>query len=141
MSDIQNFHATTVDIEGRGVLIWGPSGSGKSTLALALIGLGAQLVADDQTFLRRSDDHLIATCAPHLKGVIEARGVGLVRVPHVESTQICLLVDMNQTEDKRLPEHLTHDLLGISIDKIKSSRGIGFAPALYYLVKNGKADL
>ncbi len=44
-------HASCVAFGGAGVLILGPSGSGKSALALALMGLGAALVADDRVLL------------------------------------------------------------------------------------------
>ena len=45
-------HGSCVAVEGRGVLIVGPSGAGKSSLALALMALGAELVADDRTEVR-----------------------------------------------------------------------------------------
>lgn len=41
------FHASTVVIDGRSVLIAGASGSGKSTLAAALTRLGVRWIADD----------------------------------------------------------------------------------------------
>ncbi|MDX5349528.1 MAG: serine kinase, partial [Paracoccaceae bacterium] len=44
----QIVHATSVAVDGRGLLILGPSGAGKSSLALRLIALGARLVADDR---------------------------------------------------------------------------------------------
>lgn len=40
-------HATTVDVDGVGVVLLGPSGFGKSTLAAALLVDGAHLVAED----------------------------------------------------------------------------------------------
>ena len=36
-------HATTVAVEGAGLMIRGPSGSGKSGLALGMLALGADL--------------------------------------------------------------------------------------------------
>ena len=53
-------HATTVAIDGRGVLDRGAPGGGKSDLALRLIDAGARLVADDQNGLRRDGGRLIA---------------------------------------------------------------------------------
>ena len=53
-------HAGAVGIGGRGLLILGPSGAGKSALALALMGLGARLVADDRVILRVEDGRLLA---------------------------------------------------------------------------------
>src|SRR3546814_10156556 len=48
---MQTVHATTVALDGTGVLLRGPAGSGKSDLALRLIDQGARLVADDRTAL------------------------------------------------------------------------------------------
>jgi hypothetical protein len=42
-------HASTVVLKGRAVVLAGDTGSGKSTLAAALVGNGAQLIADDLT--------------------------------------------------------------------------------------------
>jgi serine kinase of HPr protein (carbohydrate metabolism regulator) len=46
------FHASTVTIDGRAVLIAGPAGAGKSTLAAALTALGARWLADDLVWPR-----------------------------------------------------------------------------------------
>ena len=46
-------HASCVSYENHAVLILGPSGIGKSSLALQLMALGAVLVADDKTCLRK----------------------------------------------------------------------------------------
>ena len=72
-------HASCVAISGRGVLIIGPSGSGKSALALQLMAFGASLVADDQTELTVQGGTLIARCPPTMSGLIEARGLGILR--------------------------------------------------------------
>ena len=44
-------HATSVYINGKGIVIFGKSGSGKSNLAIKLISFGAKLISDDQTQL------------------------------------------------------------------------------------------
>ena len=96
-------HATTVALGARGVLILGPSGSGKSTLGLALMALGAQLVADDRTRLANAAGALIARCPPALLGLIEARGLGLIRATPLDHARIHLVVDLGQQETDRLP--------------------------------------
>ncbi|WP_331459605.1 HPr kinase/phosphorylase [Paracoccus liaowanqingii] len=73
---MMQLHATTVALEGRGLVILGPSGSGKSGLALELMAVGAVLVADDRTDLRLQQGRLIAQAPPALSGRIEARGWG-----------------------------------------------------------------
>ena len=76
------YHATTVAVGDAAVMITGPSGSGKSALALELIGLGAQLVADDLSQIVMEGDTPFVIAPPEMPGVIEARGVGLINVPY-----------------------------------------------------------
>ena len=108
-------HATCVSVTGRGVLLTGPSGSGKSALALELMAFGAALVADDRTVLRRDGVHLSACAPTAIAGMIEARGVGLLRVDHVPSAHISLVVDMAQPETARLPKPREVTLLDIAV--------------------------
>jgi HPr kinase/phosphorylase len=120
-------HASCVAVSGRAVLIIGPSGSGKSSLALTLMAWGADLVADDQTELTRDGDRLLATCPPTTRGLIEARGVGLLTAPHT-SAEIVLVADMGATEPDRLPPRRTVTLLGKPVDLVLG-RGNDHLPA------------
>lgn len=98
-------HGTTVEIAGQAVLIRGPSGSGKSDLALRLIDGGAQLVADDQTELSPRDGRLVASAPAALAGMIEARGLGILRLPHRAWAPVLLVADLvAETEIERMPE-------------------------------------
>ncbi|MEM9289651.1 MAG: HPr kinase/phosphatase C-terminal domain-containing protein [Pseudomonadota bacterium] len=72
-------HATAVCIDGKGILLTGEPGAGKSDLALRLIDQGATLVGDDALVLE--DGYLRAPA--RLKGKIEARGIGILSLPHV----------------------------------------------------------
>lgn len=110
----QILHASCVAWQGRGVLILGRSGAGKSALALQLMAYGADLVADDRTELHGEDDVLAATPPATIAGLIEARGVGLLRVPFVPQAEVALVVDLDQTETNRLPPDRQISLLGIS---------------------------
>jgi HPr kinase/phosphorylase len=85
-----------VAVEGRGVLLVGPSGAGKSALALRLIALGAELVADDRTLVARHGDRLVAAAPASGHGLIEARGVGLLRLPALGAVPLALAVDLGQ---------------------------------------------
>jgi hypothetical protein len=46
------FHAGMIEVDGQAVMIAGPSGAGKSSLTAGLLGIGAQLVADDLSIVR-----------------------------------------------------------------------------------------
>ena len=73
---------TMVDIMGIGVLIEGQPGIGKSEVALTLIQRGYSLVADDLTFVHRTDDRtIIATSAEITRYHMEIRGMGIIHVP------------------------------------------------------------
>ena len=107
-------HATCVAIAKRGLLILGPSGSGKSTLGLALMALGAKLVSDDRTILGNKAGTLVAKCPPAIRGLIEARGLGLIRAQTQASAKIVLVVDLGQTETDRLPPGRYTSLCGVT---------------------------
>ena len=99
-------HASCVAREGRGVLLLGPSGSGKSDLLLRLLQRGFDLVADDRVDLADG-----VACPPAtLAGLLEVRGLGIVRLPHVRSAQVALAVDLRSGE--RLPTPAMHAASG-----------------------------
>jgi serine kinase of HPr protein (carbohydrate metabolism regulator) len=96
-------HATTLDIAGLGILILGGSGAGKSDLALRLIAEGALLVSDDQTEIEVRGDGLWATAPSTIAGLIEARGVGIVRAPTKAASRLRLAVQLVEAVE-RMPE-------------------------------------
>lgn len=95
-------NVSCVAIGGRGVLILGEAGSGKSSLALALIERGAVLVGDDGVSLSKQDTRLIAAPPPHIAGLIEVRGVGLVRLP-AKAAPLALAIRLSR-DAPRLPD-------------------------------------
>lgn len=97
-------HATTVEFCGMGVLITGASGTGKSALALQLMALGARLVSDDRTRVVLSAGKCTAQAPDTISGLIEARGVGILRAESAPDAHLVLAIDMDRIELDRLPE-------------------------------------
>ena len=83
-----NMHASCAARDGMGVLLTGPAGSGKSDLLLRLLSRGFSLVADDRVDIIG----LRARAPAALAGLLEIRGLGIVRLPHVPDAQLVLAV-------------------------------------------------
>jgi HPr kinase/phosphorylase len=136
VSDPLCLHASCVAYDGRAVLILGKSGAGKSSLALQLLGLGCDLVADDQTLI---DPDLTARCPDAIAGKIEARGVGILAAPHVTAT-IALVVDLDTEETERLPAWHNLHLHDSNIPLLRKSNAIHFPFAILQYLKHGRTD-
>jgi len=128
-------HATAVAVGHRAVLLTGASGSGKSGLALEMMARGAALVADDQVILTRDDDAITLTCPPPLRGMIEARGVGILHAEPCAEAQLALVVDMDQTETDRMPPARMIDMLGVSIKLLHNVASQHFPAAIIQYLK------
>lgn len=135
-------HGTCLAIGGEGVLLMGQPGSGKSDLALRLIDQGgvglsgrlreAQLVADDQVVIRRSEGVLMASAPPSLKGKLEIRGLGIAELPVVAEARLRLAVRLTpSTEIERMPDlgSARMDILGIAVPLILLDPHNASAPA------------
>lgn len=134
-------HATCVAVAGRGLLITGASGRGKSALALQMMGLGAALVADDRVELRRTGNALTASAPPAIGGLIEARGLGLLRADPAGPTPVFALLDLDRDEPDRLPQARKIDLLGQSVTLLFRVDAPHFAAALVQFLKTGQRTL
>jgi HPr kinase/phosphorylase len=133
-------HASTVAVQGRAALIRGGSGSGKSGLALQLMALGADLVADDRTLIRRDGAGLSADAPRAIRGRIEARGIGLLNAPAAGPAQVVLIVDMDREEEARLPPPRHEDLLGVSLPVTRKIGGAHFPAAIMTYLRHGRSD-
>jgi len=110
-------HATTVAIDGRGVMIVGASGSGKSDLALRLIDRGATLVSDDYTECVVRDGPVIASPPATIAGRIEVRGIGIVDMPYLPEIEVAMVVALGETVE-RMPEPSLKRVAGIDVPAI-----------------------
>ncbi|QQA42304.1 HPr kinase/phosphorylase [Pelagovum pacificum] len=128
-------HATTVTVANRAVVLTGRAGSGKSATALELMAYGALLVADDSTRLTRTGRTLTAAPAGPVRGLIEARGVGLLYAASVSGAKVALAVDLDRKETERLPPQRTIAWLDVEIPLIFRVEGRHFAPAILQYLK------
>ncbi len=140
MSETLLVHATTVAIDGEAVLLRGPSGSGKSDLALRLIDGGARLVADDQTLLRRVGSRVVATAPAAIAGLLEVRGVGLVRIDVAEAAPLVLIADLVLSGGvERMPDQRVETILGVAVPAFELAPFEASAPAKLRLLRRALA--
>tara|TARA_Y100001970_G_scaffold294354_1_gene451342 strand:- start:23956 stop:24399 length:444 start_codon:yes stop_codon:yes gene_type:complete len=117
---MKTLHASCATHNGHGVLLRGPSGIGKSDLCLRLISQGFRLVADDQVELKSVGKILLGTPPIRIRGLLEVRGVGIMRIAYAVSTPICLVVDLVEPEFiERLPEESIFEFKEVSVPRIK----------------------
>ena len=108
MSRLKTIHGSALLLGERGILVRGASGAGKSTLVLELLAAhpdGARLVADDRVIVAAAHGRLLADVPREIAGLIEVRGVGIVRRPYVAPVIVRMIVDLLAAEAcPRLPE-------------------------------------
>lgn len=125
-----------------GALIRGGSGVGKSSFALRLIARGARLVSDDWTLLEAAGpDQVLASAPPPLVGLIEARGLGLMRLPALERVPVDWVIELIPHSDaaalERLPSPRQGALLGRKRPLLRLVDDDRMASALICLLRGG----
>lgn len=137
-------HATSVGFDCGGAfsaaLLLGKSGAGKSELGAELIGLGAMLVADDQTCLKRVGNEIYLSAPEPLRGLIELRGMGILDVPSVEAARLVVVVDLDEVEAQRMPEPQFAEVHGVSIPRLRRCHGRAFAVGLKYYIMSRSGE-
>jgi len=111
-------HASCAAKDGAGVLLLGPPGSGKSDLVLRLMDRGFMLVADDRVEIENG----VARPPAALAGLLEVRGLGILRLPHLPEARLALAVEL--ARPPRLPAPARHaelDLPLLAIDAASAS--------------------
>ncbi|TNE39106.1 MAG: serine/threonine protein kinase [Alphaproteobacteria bacterium] len=113
-------HGTAVALGEWAVLLRGPSGSGKSDLALRLIEKGALLVSDDQVALKKGPHFVCLSPPPTIAGLIEARGIGILKQPFRQEVPLGLVIDLVAPDQvPRMPDAETTQILGFHIPCLK----------------------
>jgi HPr kinase/phosphorylase len=136
----QILHASCVALNECAVLVLGASGRGKSALALQLMAFGCTLVSDDRTEVRASSRGLLARAPGAIEGLIEARGVGILRAPSCQDVLLAFAVDLDKHEGERLPSLHTLEILGRTLICLHDPRTASFPAALLQMLKDGRAE-
>jgi len=125
-------HGSCAALGGDAVLFLGPPGAGKSDLVLRLMGRGWMLVADDQVELEPVEpDSLIATPPAALRGLLEVRGLGLVRdLPVAAPARLRLVLDLlpQGGTPPRLPEPASFQAHGRTLPRLSLAAREAAAP-------------
>jgi HPr kinase/phosphorylase len=106
-------HGSCASRSGGGVLLIGPPGAGKSDLLLRLLARGFDLVADDRVEI----DDGMGRAPPPLEGLLEVRGLGVFRLPHMEAARLALVVELGDP-GPRMPAPSSHPALGLPLVRI-----------------------
>jgi HPr kinase/phosphorylase len=69
--------------------------------------------------------------------LIEARGVGLLRVPVAGPVPLTLVIDLSQTEAERLPYPHSHTVAEITLPCLWAVPAPHFAPAILLYLQGG----
>ena len=133
-------HASSVEFNGRAVLILGPSGSGKSSLALELMSRGARLVSDDGTRVARRGSRIELSAPANVAEKIEARHFGILKAASVPKAELAVVVDLSRPEPERMPPRRTTNLLGAEFELVFGAGVPNLPAALIQYLKGGRAD-
>ncbi len=135
---MERLHATSVIVDHIGLLLVGRSGAGKSDLALRLIDDGALLVADDQVEVQACSGRLQAKAPTELFGLIEVRGIGLVRMAAAVESGIGAIIELVGAQTvERLPVPSTMPIDGVQLPRYWLAPFESSAPAKVRLIVRG----
>ncbi len=113
---VMQMHGSCAARAEAGVLLLGPPGSGKSDLVLRLLDRGFTLVADDRVIV----EGLSAAAPASLAGLLEIRGLGVMRMPWLSSCRLALVVMLGEASG-RLPWPERHATLALPMVRIDAT--------------------
>jgi HPr kinase/phosphorylase len=116
MHSHRRMHGSCISRHEDAILLVGPPASGKSDLVLRLLARGFQLVADDQVDILDG----IASSPAALAGLLEVRGLGIVRLPYRVEARLALIVELGMPSD-RLPMPRHHPDLDLPIVRVDAA--------------------
>jgi HPr kinase/phosphorylase len=67
--------------------------------------------------------------------MIEARGLGILRLPERRDAPLALIVDLDEAERERLPEARCRELLGVSCALVRGRGRAGLAALAFVLLR------
>lgn len=139
MNDPPTIHASAVLVDARAILIRGPAGSGKSRLVLDLVQAAsggrlrfARLVADDRVHVQASHRRLMVRPPPALAGLLEVRGLGIVRLQYEPMAVVSWVVDLDVATSMRMPDGDASRAIvaGVEIRRLAVAPGCDAVPAV-----------
>ena len=98
-----------------------------------------QRVAEMCESLGIADDAIVASAPAALDGLIEARGIGLIRVP-CDPAPLRLVVDLGRTEPERLPPIRHTSLMDMPLPLVLGPLTAHLSPAICLLLRGGRID-
>ncbi len=137
---VEERHGGAVAVAGRGLLILGAPGAGKSRLALEMAALGAGIVTDDVVEVRTGTPPVLAAPA-RWPGLVEARGLGLIRVTAHPPVPCFAAIDLSAPAPSgdRMPEHGRLLLGDGEVVLLRWGQGAPYAAALLAYLADGRA--
>jgi serine kinase of HPr protein (carbohydrate metabolism regulator) len=132
MSAAPTIHASAVLVGAQALLIRGPAGSGKSRLVLDLLQAAAgghlvfaRLVADDRVHVEAVHGRLIARTPPAIAGLMEVRGLGILRFPYEPAAVVSWVADLDVEAPPRLPDAAAActQIAGVTVPRLAVARG------------------
>ncbi len=120
MNEQVPLHGSAFAYGGSGCLIMGASGMGKSRITAEAMMMGAKLIGDDRLTLQPMMGMVAVAQVPELAGILELRGMGLIRMNDTTTKHVLhLVIELDPAASERLPELQKRQFLGIDVPYLR----------------------